>query len=99
MKSSVLSSVSQEKSFFSVDGSVYSNLYQLLAGLHLMDERSFWHHVSHDRNDFACWVQDVFGYQKLARALALAPDRHSMADILEEHIKELQRKVGPEKHF
>lgn len=99
MNSKVLRNAPTEKNFFAANGSMYANLYQLFAGLHLMDEHTFWHHVSHDKNDFANWVQDVFGHQKLARALALAPDRRSMADILEEHIKELQKKIGPEKHF
>ncbi len=61
-----------EKCFWVCDGSVLKNLCELAAALETMNEPTFKYHVNKEKNDFANWVRDVFGDQKLAKGLMKA---------------------------
>jgi len=58
-----------DKVFFAVDGAIYRNYPELVSGLKRMDEGAFRFHVNEQKNDFACWIKDVFHDAKLAASL------------------------------
>lgn len=61
-----------EKSFFLNDGRILRTLKDLKDALETMDDSTFYHHVTADRNDFANWVRDVFNQPELADKIAKA---------------------------
>ncbi len=62
----------EEKRFWVCDGRVLKNLRELADVLEKMPKDVFNHHVTKERNDFAIWVNDVFGDKKLAGGLKKA---------------------------
>lgn len=64
-----LASVPAEKVFWCRDGGVLRNLKELETALTKMSEVTFRHHSNEAKSDFANWVGDVIGDQKLARDL------------------------------
>ncbi len=58
-----------EKSFWLCDGQTLKNLKELAQSLETMGKEAWGHHVTADKNDFANWVEDVFGQKQLGAAL------------------------------
>lgn len=59
-------SVDDNLSFYLNDGRRLYNLRDLENALQGMNMSLFSHHVNEEKNDFANWIQDVFGYVQLA---------------------------------
>ncbi len=91
MKSKLLLSVENEKRFFSNNGEVYSNYYELLEGLRAMNSKTFYHHVDGNKNDFANWVKDVFDDKRLAKEITKLSFPEITAKKIENRIKTLQK--------
>lgn len=89
----VLADASGDKSFFSHDGCVASNLDQLAECLSHISDDSFKHHVTPLKNDFSNWVRDVFGDDKLANELAQITDRLEAVKAIRARIAWLQKKL------
>jgi hypothetical protein len=66
---SVVADVDPEKSFWLCDGRVLKNLRELALALETMDDPVWDHHVTPERNDFANWVEGVFGQAQLGAAI------------------------------
>ncbi len=64
-----LKKVKGTECFFFCDGRVCSGLSELADMIDSSDEGVFYHHVTDDRNDFANWVEGVFGEKSLADVL------------------------------
>ena len=65
----MLADVEPEKAFWLADGRVLKNAKELVAALENMDDSVWEHHVTADRNDFANWIEGVFGQAQLGAAL------------------------------
>ncbi|RLB07432.1 MAG: hypothetical protein DRG27_06465 [Deltaproteobacteria bacterium] len=65
----VLKNAPDEMVFYLRDGRTLKNIKELLDALYDMHDDVFYHHVSNERNDFCNWINDVFGYKKLATQL------------------------------
>lgn len=76
---SVNKSVLGDKRFFAANGAVYSNLQELAVGLKYMDLKTFSHHATLEKNDFASWARDLFD-EKLGAALLSCKNPHQMAN-------------------
>jgi hypothetical protein len=87
IKSAKVSVCSQDKSFFVSDGSVYASLAELAKGLRKMHPDTFKYHANAEKNDFANWVKDVFGDQKLAKQALGAKDQKQLAKIVAAKLK------------
>lgn len=61
--------ISPDKYFYLVDGKILTNLNDLINALKKMTKETYNYHVSKDKNDFANWIKDVFGNQKLAEEI------------------------------
>jgi hypothetical protein len=86
-----LKEAAPEKAFFCVSGDVYRNLRELHAGLLMMRDEHFKHHVTDEKNDFANWVQDVFDDAALAAAIRGVRSRALAAYRVAERIRQLRR--------
>ena len=70
----LLRDVSEEHVFYCVDGRVARNLEDLQNALANMSDDTFSCHANPDKNDFANWVADVIGDEKLAGDIREAAD-------------------------
>ncbi len=68
----ILIDASPEKCFWACDGQVLKNLGELAGAIEKMSDDVFNYHVTKEKNDFANWVSDVFGEEKLAAELKKA---------------------------
>ena len=62
-------SISPEHYFFLCNGSVAGNVRELALLIGDLAADEFNHHVNDEKNDFANWMADVLGRQKLAKEL------------------------------
>ncbi len=58
-----------EKSFWMCDGRTLKNLRELKEALETMDTEVWNNHVTAEKNDFANWVEGVFGDKQLGLSL------------------------------
>ncbi|RMD67129.1 hypothetical protein D6817_02395 [Candidatus Pacearchaeota archaeon] len=80
--------------FYCCDGSVFKNVEELARGVKKLSVECFATHVSKDKNDFANWVEGVFGEKKLAKALRKAKTKKETEKVLAQwlkHQRELER--------
>ncbi len=78
----LLKDCSSEKVFHTSTGLVLRNVIQLFNELKDMNEKTVSEHVTSKKNDFAKWIQDVFGDFWLAKALELAKTKEEMLLVL-----------------
>jgi len=79
----VLINISPEKCFWVCDGQILKNLKELAESLKKMKKEVFNYHVTKEKNDFANWVKDVFGEEKLALELKKAKTSKTAAKKIE----------------
>ena len=89
----ILKHVPEEKRFYTHDGTVLSNLYELKNALGKMGRQTYVHHVTDDKNDFARWVREVLVDDKLANDLAKAAGQKEAAKLVSERITWLQART------
>jgi len=68
-KLSILADTEPEKSFWMCDGRTLKNLRELKEALETMDTEVWNNHVTAEKNDFANWVEGVFGDKQLGLSL------------------------------
>jgi len=66
---SILSDVNPEHKFNLHMGTSILSLEELAEALEIMDDVSFEHHVTKEKNDFSNWINHVFNEKKLADEL------------------------------
>ena len=88
-----LSPVAESHGFWLKDGKLLLSLEELLKALDRMDEATFTHHVTPQRNDFARWVADVFKDNHLAKKLRYATSLEQMRSHVKERVEELKTVV------
>ncbi|MBU1198626.1 MAG: hypothetical protein KKF46_08060 [Nanoarchaeota archaeon] len=79
--------ISQDKWFFFEGGGSIKSIEELKNELSHMDESTFGHHVNINRNDFANWIEGVFGESVLAQSMREVSEREGLIIILEEFLK------------
>jgi hypothetical protein len=81
-----------DKSFWTNNGVVCRNIYELVTTLTSMGDPTFRYHVDRAsrRNDFANWIRHVLGDDVLAERLYAINDKDLYADVIKERIKELE---------
>ena len=95
MEEGLLRNAAQEQSFHLANGRVLKNLHELSNALISMDEKTFSHHVTKDRNDFSNWILGVFRDEELSRQIAKNRNRESMQGKLSDALKAASKKVQP----
>jgi len=89
-----LENVPEEYVFYFVDGRTAWNLEDLLNAIANITDDTFAHHCTPDKNDFANWVADVIGDQKLAGDLIKAKIRAKSMAAVSSRIAFLRSKIG-----
>lgn len=74
--------VAQEFYFKLADGSVLKSVRELLDSLQKMDDSTFKHHVSQQKNDFSNWIRDVYKNEPFAKQVARQRTKQQLVDAL-----------------
>jgi hypothetical protein len=78
---------SNQKSFWVANGQILNSLLALSDALSTMDKKTYAHHVSKDRHDFADWVESVLCEAGCAAAMRQAKTASSAKTVLVKHLK------------
>jgi hypothetical protein len=81
--------VPTEYVFWCHDGSVFTDVSELAAGLMNMTDEIFAYHCNPEKQDFSNWIRDVIGDEILADELARAADRLQAADCVSIRLREI----------
>ena len=87
----ILAQIGGERCFWVNNGPVLSNLDELYKALSEMKKETFTHHVNAEKNDFAAWVKEVSGDQKLAEDLLRVKSKKGMALKIKQRIAYLKK--------
>ena len=71
------------KYFYAKDGRIIRNLEELAEEIQYFDDETFYHHVSHERNDFANWIRDALEIKELADLVATKTNKQDILSLLE----------------
>lgn len=93
----ILSHVSTHSSFQLHQGRELRSLRDLYDALGSMSPDIFQHHVSPIKNDFANWIQDILGDDRLAKKIMPVKDKEKVRSLIEERIQELNRILEKDK--
>jgi len=72
-------------------GTSIKNLQELADALEIMDENTFKHHVTKDKNDFSNWIRDVINDIDLSKELLKAKTREETLKTVRKRIEELDK--------
>ena len=89
----VLRHVSDEKRFYCHDGIILNNVYELKSAIEKMNHACYSYHVTDEKNDFARWVREVLGDDKLANDLVKAPSKKEAVITVKDRIAWLQERT------
>lgn len=89
----VLRHVPEEKRFYCHDGRILNNIYELKSALEAMDEDTYKHHVTEEKNDFARWVREVLMDSKLSNDLSRCASSRDAMQVVAERIVWLQART------
>jgi hypothetical protein len=89
-----LGSVAEEKRFWCNDGRYLSSLEELKTALEEMTDDTYLFHSNEAKSDFAKWVDEVIGDDRLARDLKKSATRLWAAKCVADRIKFLKSKAG-----
>lgn len=71
----LLAKVPAEYVFWCHDGSIFTDIYDLMEGLKTMSDETFEYHSNLEKHDFSNWIRDIMGDVELADDLARAANR------------------------
>ena len=75
-KAKKLIRVGPEVSFYFCDGKCSSDLKEFSKALDEISQDVFNYHVNSEKNDFANWIEDIFGEKTLAKKLRKKTDKN-----------------------
>ncbi len=90
----ILRDVKGQKAFQLHMGATIDSLKDLAEALDIMSEKTFSHHVSAKKNDFAAWVRSVLGDEDLADVIEKCKTKQSVLKKVDERIEELDYKLS-----
>jgi len=70
--------------FVSHNGAIAKNISELVQIVERMDQKTFSMHVTEHKNDFAQWIEQVFGDASLGRMLRSDPKKENVLSVLKE---------------
>ncbi len=97
MEQGLLRNTSPEQAFVCRNGRVLKNLHELANALVSMDDGTFSHHVTKEKNDFSSWIQGVFQDEKLAKQISKIRNREGIRSKLNDALKEQAKLAAVQK--
>ena len=94
MEQGLLRNTAPEQAFVLRNGRVLKNLHELANALLSMDNETFAHHVTREKNDFANWISGVFRDEKLAKQISRIRNRDGIRNRLNDALKEQARQAA-----
>lgn len=88
-----LSNTSQDKAFFTSNGNILYNIYDLYNYLKAATQSEYEQYANKNKNDFASWVEGVFINERLKNNLVSARTPKEAALYVERNIKMLERNI------
>jgi len=85
--------VFQGKEFHLADGTSINSVASLANKLRIISDATFNYHVNSNKNDFANWVDHVYGNKALANEMKKAKTREWLRSILQKHMIEERKKL------
>lgn len=87
-----LSDCLPENAFWTTNGVVCRNIYELANNIESLNEHDFKYHVNNDKNknDFAKWIEFVLKDKTLASRLQIIREKDRYVDVIRERINELE---------
>jgi hypothetical protein len=79
--------VTEGEAFGLANGEKLFSLDDLSEAINLIDPETFHHHVNGDKNDFASWVEHVFGETELSERLREHPTPLRMMVSIEKFLR------------
>ncbi len=86
-----LETVPKGKEFVLSSGAKITSINELYKVLHKIDKKTFNHHVTKDKNDFADWIRGVQGDYVLANSLNPLMSKESCIEVVANHMYELKK--------
>jgi hypothetical protein len=86
----IFSDVAPEHRFWLVKGGEVKNLEELTSALVTMEDATFKHHVTEERNDFSEWIKNIIQDTELAETLTKIKTRESTLKAIELRIESLK---------
>jgi hypothetical protein len=86
-----LEDVPPEKVFRFENGTAARNIYELLDHLQNMDSAQFSRYSNKEKDDFAKWINEVIGDNKLGASLQKIKDKSAYETQIEQRIRNLER--------
>ena len=77
--------VAPEQYFILKNGQKLKNLHDLIAAIAFIDDETFAHHVSDQKNDFALWLKHVLDEEQLANEIWKKKEREEILRSLHQH--------------
>lgn len=74
-----LRDASPEQCFWACTGQIAKNLKEMADILNTMSKEVFVYHANIEKNDFAKWIAEVFGEEKLAKEVSKAKSARAVA--------------------
>ncbi len=88
-----LSNVPKDKYFWVNNGPIIKNIKELYSVLKNMNDTTFTHHATTEKNDFSKWIMDVVGDRTLASNLSLVNSKKLMIIELKNRIDVCKRSI------
>jgi hypothetical protein len=89
--------IPEDKWFYFASGKKAASIEELKNVLEHTGEAEFRHHVYDGRNDFASWIEGVFGETKLGHELREIVDKDGTIIMLEDFLEGKRKKEAPKK--
>lgn len=88
--------VAPGKEFILKNGQPLRSFKELMEALELIDDETFQHHVTAEKNDFANWVQHVLDEEKLAESIRNKRAKQELLKILKSHERTIEKRLAQE---
>jgi hypothetical protein len=92
MREKFLSDCPPDQSFWTCNGTIVRNIYELKNTIRALNDFAFRYHVNDDnhKNDFASWIFHVLGDARLSSELKKVRNKDKYVRIIEKRIKDLE---------
>lgn len=92
LREKALADCASGKAFWTCNGTVCRNVYELADNIQALNEWAFRYHVNMDngKNDFAKWIEEVLEDAELSIRLTGILEQDRYVDIIQQRIKELE---------